>query len=234
MTHLNSTISSRSQSVMVSVVIHPGGERVEGEVGQLVVAGYTGRDTTQVKAHIDELAREGIAPPPQIPMFYSVPVDRLVVAGGAQVDGEMTSGEVEPVLLYLAGRRFVGVGSDHTDRQLERSDIALSKAACPKVIAPVVFDYDFAVGHWDELQLRSWVAEERRPYQSGAASRLRSPDELTALLEGRFSDGAVLFMGTIPLLEPGFAYADRFEFEMSAGDDNSTIRWSYQVERRAT
>jgi len=233
MTHLPSTITPSSQSVMVSVVTHPGGERAEGEVRHLVVAGYTGRDTSQVQAHIDELAREGISPPPQIPMFYSVPVDRLVVGERARVDGEMTSGEVEPVLLYLAGRRFVGVGSDHTDRHLERSDIALSKAACPKMIAPVVLDYDFALGHWDELQLRSWVGQERRPYQSGAAGRLRSPDELTALLEGGLSDGTVLFMGTIPLLEPGFVYADRFEFEMSAGDDNSTIGGSYELERRA-
>ena len=49
------------------------GARIELEPEAFVIAGYTGRDRASVQKHIDELAHEGIAPPPEVPMWYEMP-----------------------------------------------------------------------------------------------------------------------------------------------------------------
>jgi len=218
------------KAAMLSLTSYPSGEPVGGEIRSLTVAGYTGRNELQIKAHIDELARAGIAPPPRIPMFYSLPPGLISTDSLIEVRGN-TSGEVEPVLLVLGGKKFVGVGSDHTDRDLERTDIAAAKVSCPKVLAPIVLEHDFAAERWEHLALRSWFGLDRHPYQAGRTGDLRSPAELIALMEAPLEDGAVLFMGTIPLFGAGFVSTDHFEFEMSIGDDHPVIGWAYEVER---
>mgnify|MGYP003694519257 CR=1 FL=1 len=46
-------------------------------------------------------------------------MSRLTLASSIQAIGTRSSGEVELVLLQSAGRLWVGVGSDHTDREVE-------------------------------------------------------------------------------------------------------------------
>ncbi|NIQ18355.1 MAG: DUF2848 domain-containing protein, partial [Candidatus Aenigmarchaeota archaeon] len=79
------------------------------------------------KAHIEELRREGIPPPPSVPMLFPVLSHNITTAGQIQVVGSRTSGEAEFVLLLDGENIFVGVGSDHTDRDLERHSIMKSK-----------------------------------------------------------------------------------------------------------
>ena len=38
-----------------------------------VLCGYTGRDQAAVRKHIDELAKEGVEPPPSVPILFPKP-----------------------------------------------------------------------------------------------------------------------------------------------------------------
>ncbi|AQU88418.1 hypothetical protein B0W47_14210 [Komagataeibacter nataicola] len=90
-----------------------------GEVRDVIVAGWAGRNPADVQHHIAELEMLGVAPPSTVPLFYRVSADILTQAENIVVVGEQTSGEAEPVLLRTATGLYVGIGSDHTDRFCE-------------------------------------------------------------------------------------------------------------------
>lgn len=187
---------------------------------QAVVAGYTGRDEEAVRHHIAELAAIGVPAPPQVPMFYDVPVSSVTTAARVEVGGPNTSGEAEPVLVRHRDRWYLGVGSDHTDRDVETVDVGESKRACPKPVSRQVVP----VPEWDEL---GWDAigisarVDRRAYQNGSLRRLRRPDELTDLLRQRGLDqhrDLVCFGGTVPLLTGTFVAGTEWELRLSLPD----------------
>ena len=107
-----------------------GAGRVDIDVRDLTIAGWTGRDAAAVQHHIDELAAIGVAPPSQVPLFYRVSADLLTTAPDIQVLGEASSGDAEPMLIRAGGKMWIGLGSDHTDRALEAVSVASSKQVC--------------------------------------------------------------------------------------------------------
>lgn len=201
---------------------------------RLVVAGYTGRDRAAVDRHVQELADAGIAPPDRIPTYFELSSELAVSTAVITPDGDQTSGEVEPVLLFTdEGPRFA-VGSDHTDRDLERDDVAQSKAACPKVFSAVTLDYDEVVRDWDRCRLRSWAGDD--PYQDAPLSEItpapETLEDLTRATGTPPAPGLVLFLGTVPLLGASFAYTDRYRMSLTtpAGQE---IELSYRVLARS-
>ncbi len=142
---------------------------------RLIIAGYTGRDAAAVAAHIEELAAIGIPPPASVPAFFELDPALVTSDPVVTIFGSNTSGEVEPVLIRHNGRHYLGVGSDHTDRDLERADIAASKAACPKPVGHEVMALsdDFAALDWDAIEVESDVDGE--PYQRGSLAAMRTP-----------------------------------------------------------
>lgn len=200
------------------------------EIGRLVVAGYTGRDPDRVQAHIDELASQGIPSPPRVPMFYEVDPRLFQVTDRLEADHDETSGEVEAVLVVLDSGMFVGVGSDHTDRRLERHDIGASKKACPKVVAPSLVSFDEVADSWDSVRIRSWTGRDRRPYQDGVLGLIREPRELVDMIDPPIEAGTAIFLGTVPTLDGHLAMDDRFEFELSIAGA-TLASWSYAIER---
>jgi 4-hydroxyphenylacetate 3-monooxygenase len=180
---------------------------------------------------VDELARLGVPEPTGIPAFYPVPPQLLSVKREIQVSSPATSGEVEPVLFCANGSWYVGVGSDHTARDLERVDIGLSKAACPKVIGTEVIDYDEAVEHWDQIQLRSRTGSGGDLYQDGLADELLPVPELLDLMRSREHEvgaGSVIFLGTLGLKAADFVYSDRWSMELAV-PGGPTLTCSYEV-----
>ncbi|MDQ7910104.1 DUF2848 family protein [Phytohabitans sp. ZYX-F-186] len=174
---------------------------------RLIVAGYTGRDEAVVRAHIEELAAAGIPPPPTVPTFYPLDPALVTTAYEVAVTGTNTSGEVEPVLIRAAGRWYLGVGSDHTDRDLERVDIAGAKATCPKPVGGEVVALPDGPDSldWDGIAAASEV--DAVPYQAGRLSALRTPGDLwrrAVAATGDPGGDLVLFGGTLPLLDGHF------------------------------
>lgn len=202
---------------------------------RLVVAGYTGRDEAVVRAHIDELAAAGIAPPPTVPTFYELDPALLTTAPDAPVAGSYTSGEVEPVLIRAGGRWYLGVGSDHTDRDLERLDIAKAKAACPKPVGGEVVALPGGPGtlDWDGVQVTSEV--DGRPYQSGELRALRRPGDLwrrTVEVTGDSGGDLALFGGTLPLLDGHFVAGRTWSLRLVTPDGH-TLAHTYQTSDRS-
>jgi hypothetical protein len=214
----------------------PEGSELDFAVKKMVNAGYTGRDQASVKRHIEELKEHGVAAPPQIPMFYPVTSDRLVISDVIEVVGAETSGEAEFVLLYRQGEWYVGVGSDHTDRKLEAYSVLYSKQVCPNVISAQLWPYRDVVDHWDELVLRSWVWEghNRIAYQEATLAAMLHPNDLIALTTEVVNgglEGLVLFSGTVPLLTGGFVFGGRFAAELFDPRRELSLHVDYAVQR---
>ncbi|MCW2900509.1 MAG: uncharacterized protein JWO67_2774 [Streptosporangiaceae bacterium] len=199
-------------------------EPLEIVPARLIVAGYTGRDEEAVAAHIAELAAIGVPPPPTVPTFYDLDPALLTTEPVVSVGSDDTSGEVEPVIIRHGGRHYLGIGSDHTDREIEKTDISSSKAACPKPLGEVILPLpdDLAGFDWDAITAGSEV--DGRPYQSGTLAALRSPDDLLKRLAVALPDtdgDVVVFGGTFPLLTGEFVFGTSWRLQFRLGDGTS-------------
>ena len=209
------------------------GETLEVD-GTLIIAGYTGSDAGQVRAHIEELAAIGVAAPAEVPMVYPVDWSLLTTASSIPVVGSGTSGEAEPVFVRHCGAWYLGVGSDHTDRELERESVHASKKACPKPMSGTVIrlDVDPAAGGldagWKAIGLTSAV--DGIDYQRGALAAIRVPSDLLARVLKTVSpdDDLVVFCGTVPIIDGHFRPGRQFDCRLSVpGCD--PIDLSYEI-----
>jgi len=180
------------------------------EIGNLVIAGWTGRDEAALRKHIRELEEIGVKPPKTTPIFYRVAASLFTFASEIQVSGADTSGEVEFVLLQTEGGLRVAVGSDHTDRKAETIGVSLSKQLCAKPVSRDSWRYDEVRPHWEKLMLRAWSDGEL--YQEGPVSAMRSPEDL--LSRYPLQPGWAMFCGTLAAMggiRPGKVF--RMELE---------------------
>jgi hypothetical protein len=204
-----------------------------GAVNHLVLAGWAGRDQAAVESHIRELEALGIARPTRTPVFYRVATSLLTTSDTIEVVGGETSGEVEFVLVSRRDGLWVGLGSDHTDRALERSSVALSKQLCAKVMAPTLWRFEDVAPHWDDVALRSWTrrAGRRQVYQNGTLAAILPPARLIAMY-AEFAEaldaGGALFSGTIATVD-AIAPADEFEMELHDPVLNRRLHHRYRV-----
>ena len=186
-------------------------------IDQAVIAGWTGRDPVARDKHIAELEAIGIARPASTPIFYRVAARRIAITDSIEVCGGDSSGEVEFVLIGWQGRIFVGVGSDHTDRKVEAYSVTVSKQMCDKPMAPVLWELEDVIGHWDRMILRSyaWIDGARVLYQEGTLDAMLP---VADLIRGGFGgkglpDGCAMFGGTFAA-KGGIRPASRFEYEL--------------------
>ncbi|MBS0520124.1 MAG: DUF2848 domain-containing protein [Proteobacteria bacterium] len=208
-------------------------EKVTVEIGDLVIAGWTGRDVAALEHHIEELKAIGVQPPSKVPLYYRVGASLLTQADTIQVLGDDSSGEVEPVLVGAADRLWVTVGADHTDRRVESYGVAVSKQVCPKVVGRSAWRFEEVEPHWDQLILRSFIHEdgERVVYQEGLLAKIRAPRELIAGWRGekKLPAGAAMFCGTMPAIGP-IRPSSRFEMEIEDPVLGRTLRHAYDVQ----
>lgn len=213
-------------------------EPVLFHVRRMVNAGYVGRDIAAVKAHIEELQKEGVAPPPSVPMVFPVLNHNITTSDRIDVLGDRTSGEAEYVLLLEGDKIYVGVGSDHTDRDLETYSIVHSKQVCHNVMSSQVWDYSDVQDYWDELTLRSWVntrgSDEEILYQEALLGTIISAPELIervrAGLRDSSSEGLVIFSGTVPVLTDEMVCGDYFRSELSDPRTGASLTCEYHVQ----
>ncbi len=186
-------------------------------VKSLVIAGWTGRNVEALEAHIKELEVLGVKRPKSVPIFFRVAASLLTSDDAIEVMGDQSSGEVEYVVYALADGLWIGVGSDHTDRKAEAIGVTLSKQMCGKPVGPQIWRYDELAPHWDRLMLRSFVqtGKERKLYQEGPVTTMRSPEELIRLYTGgaALASGTAMFCGTLAV-HGGVVPADVFEMEL--------------------
>lgn len=202
-------------------------------ISHAVIAGWTGRDAAAVDQHIRELEALGVRPPSTTPIYYRVATTRVTTQERMQVLGNASSGEVEFVLLKSEGKLWVGVGSDHTDRDVEAYEISVSKQMCDKPVSRQFWDYTEVEPHWDRLVLRSFVHENgaRTLYQEGPVTAMRDPRELIALYTGgtTLTEGTLMFCGTLAA-HGGVRPSPVFECELSDPVLGRTLLHKYTVQ----
>jgi hypothetical protein len=204
------------------------------QVQQCVVAGWTGRDRVALEKHIKELEELGVARPASTPVYYRVSAARVTTDTKVQTTGTASSGEVEFILAQWNGELWVGVGSDHTDRQVETYNVTVSKQMCEKPMAPEVWRFADVAGHWDKIILRSYIFENgaRVLYQEGAVSAMLDPAVLIEGYDGKkaLEASTIMLCGTFAA-KGGIRPADVFEFEMEDPVLGRTIRHGYELEK---
>ncbi|MEY2534848.1 MAG: hypothetical protein QOF29_2758 [bacterium] len=216
-----------------SVLTTESAERLSLDDPQIVIAGFTGRDEASVEAHIAELVALGIPRPETVPAFFTVPSSLLQIAPTeVAVDAPQTSGEAEPVLVRLpSGECFVGVGSDHTDRDLERESLEASKRACAKPIGEALWPLADVQEHWDELQLVGETGPEATAYQRSTLADLLRPEDVLELVWEAGADPErplVVFLGTVSL-EDGFRYDSAFRATLRDPRAGRELVCSYEI-----
>jgi hypothetical protein len=212
-------------------------ETIQIKVERMINAGYVGRNLQAVADHIEELRKEGVPPPPSVPMIFPVLRHNITTADRIEVVGRKTSGEAEFVLLLNSGRIFVAVGSDHTDRDIERHSIIKSKQVCPNVISKQVWNYDDVKSSWDDLILQSKVTkadgDEAILYQKAPLENIISATELMELVKSKMidgmDDGLVIFSGTLSVLTDEIIYGSHFRCELIDQRLDRVLACEYQI-----
>lgn len=205
----------------------------EASVDTLIVAGWTGRDRAAVEHHIAELERIGVKRPRTVPCFYRVGANLLTNAAAIEVAGSDSSGEVEFLLISLAGGLHVAVGSDHTDRKVEAFGVTVSKQMCPKPVSRALWKFGDVEAHWDELVLRSWVTRhgKRQLYQEGRVTKILTPRDLIGRYlggPGVLPVGTAMYCGTLTALGE-IGGGERFEVELEDPRLKRALRHVYIV-----
>jgi hypothetical protein len=208
-----------------------GGDARVASVDTLIVAGWTGRDSTAVEQHIAELVAVGVQRPRTVPCFYRLGANLLTHAAGIDVVGSNASGEVEFVLLSLPDGLHVGVGSDHTDRTVEAYSVTVSKQMCPKPLSRELWAFADVADHWDQLILRSWVTRNgtRELYQEGSVTKMLAATDLIDRYAGRrgaLPVGTVMYGGTLTAIG-SVCGGERFDVELEDPIRNRRLTHSY-------
>ncbi len=168
-------------------------------------------------AHQSEMADAGI------PIALGVPAPRIypIAAGSLTTSEEMfahgphTSGEVEIVVVEHDSQLYIGVGSDHTDRDLEQTSIVWSKQVCPNIVAPCLWSWPEIAGHWDECQLELDV--DGSAYQRLPVRMFLPPPRLVEVVRERASvpsSGVWVFGGTGPTIGRQLVFGTRWSFSL--------------------
>lgn len=204
-----------------------------GQVRQLVIAGWTGRDVAALENHIRELEALGVKRPKTTPIFYRVATSLLTTGETIEVLGDHSSGEAECVAYSLDDGIWVGLGSDHTDRKAETVGVSLSKQMCAKPVSRDIWRFGDVAPHWEDLVLRSYVGVngERRLYQEGSVAAMRPLPELFKLYgEGEsLPAGTAMFCGTLAV-HGGITPSQTFEMELDDPVLKRKIAHRYRVQ----
>jgi 4-hydroxyphenylacetate 3-monooxygenase len=203
-------------------------------VERMVNLGSATRDAETAVAHQDEVAKHGIriATSVPAPRIYPIGTHALTTGDSVEVHTPETSGEVEIVVIRdQDGRVLVGVGSDHTDRALERTSIPWSKQACPNVLAPVLWPLEEIRDHWDDCVLKSWV--DGRLYQDVSVAAFLHPDDVLRIVAERAPGlpqrGLVIFCGTIVSVDKRLGFGRDWRFQLDDPTAGRRIEHGYTV-----
>jgi hypothetical protein len=186
-----------------------------------------------VKKHIDELKEIGVPAPPQVPMIYDLSTNLITTNNSISVIQESSSGEAEVVIMKIEGKWYLGLGSDHTDRGLEKVSIQKSKQVCSKPISTQFWALDDVKDRWDDIEMRSWMIVDgvKNEYQAGKLGEFLHPEELLKIIEerGYDSEDMIVFCGTLPIINGEFIYGEAFSAELYDRLTDNKIQLNYQV-----
>lgn len=212
----------------VTFTLPDGSVRTE-RVHHVLNAGFTGRDTEEVRRHVDELAAIGVPRPARTPTLYPLPRHLVTQEDRIEVQHGHTSGEAEWALVIgdEPDDVLVTAASDHTDRALEAHGIGWSKATSPNVLGDLAWYARDVAAELDEYTLSAWVTHgaSRSLVQQASLAQLLPPDYwLDRLCENRLlRPGTVLLGGTIAMVDGVDPYAGEWRVELADPDGRTSV-----------
>ena len=218
-------------------VVEADGGRLELEfpVARILDAGFTGKNREGAMKHVEELKAHGVAAPDRIPAYFAVTREMVTTDDEIEVLGDDTSGEVEVVFLFKEDEVYIAVGSDHTDRELEKDSIPKSKVICAKVVSREVWKLADVKPHWERLKLQSWIDVDgkRTLYQEGSLADFLTVDDfldgVRSVVKDGALDGMVLYMGTMPSLGGELLFSPTFEGQLSDDVLGRKLSFRYSI-----
>lgn len=193
------------------------------------VVGYSGSNKEKTYEHIKELEEQlNVAPPKKIPTIFEVAKETVTQDDNLFFVGEQTSGECEYVIIIKDGKKYIGLGSDHTDRELEAISVPKSKQVCLKPISQDFWEYDEIKDHMNEIKLIS--KQNGKLYQDGTLADILPVEEILKELTDVLGeiDNCIIFSGTVPLVD-GYLYTDNFYMELNDERLNRKIVCEYKI-----
>jgi|SRR6185312_15192090 len=192
--------------------------------------GSATREKKSADAHQEEVADIGvkIAFDRPAPRIYPMDTPIVTTADRIGVLNDQTSGEVE-IVLVVADDLYIGVGSDHTDRILEKTSILWSKQACANVTAPELWRFSEIEAHWDSCRLT--MEYDGKPYQDVAAGVFLPPRRILEILKERLlkmpDRDFLVFCGTYATVDKKIHFGARWSFALRDPVLNRTIEHAY-------
>ena len=193
-----------------------GAQEKEINYDQVFAIGYAGRNMEKTMEHIRELeeqlrssgpeensddisVRHVSADPGKRPAFYR----GKDLRGSGICDG----GDRRKAF-------YIGLGSDHTDRELEGMSVLKAKQICAKPIGTILWDYEEIKEHWETIKPYSYQTVDGGgdSLSAGNSGRHHGSGMILKELDERVGNvtDAVIYSGTVPLTE-GFRYGDRIQ-----------------------
>lgn len=203
---------------------------LDAPINNLIIAGWTGRDAAAVQHHINELVAIGIPAPSKTPLYYRTGASLLTQSEKIEVLGNGSSGEAEPLVVQAGGKLWLGLGSDHTDREFEKTSVAASKQMCPKPVGTQLWSWSSVADRLDDLVLSSEIFENGAwvAYQKGALAKIRP---LAKLIEAAgMKDGTAMMCGTLPAIG-GVRPSTQFRARLFDAKMDREITLSYAATR---
>ena len=172
----------------VTLTIHrkDGCETREIPIGSVAGARFSSRDVEATRKELDaDIAREGRYSCATLtnPAMFRIARDRLTQESEFEVQGALTGGEAEVVLIRTGEEVLVSIGSDQCDRELDPLFPDKPKQMCPHPMARAAWPYDEVADHWDDLRIYSEVSCQGHtiPLQDAPLSGLVTADYLLAM-----------------------------------------------------
>jgi hypothetical protein len=173
-------------------------------IGSVSGARFASRDIKGMRKQLDDWLARGIAATRTNPSIFRIGRYLLTQAAEFEVQGPLTGGECEVMLIRDGNEILVSVGSDHCDRELDPLFQDKPKQMCPHAIASTAWPYSEVRDHWDSLKVYSHIIVDGHtiPFQDSEISVMVNSEFLLAMDEVRkLPDPMFLYCGTTPWLD---------------------------------
>ena len=200
----------------------------------LYAMGFTARDQEQMKKNLKALDKMGISYPKEFPQLYPCQKYLLTPKSEIEVVSENTCGEVEYIILKKSEEYFIGVGSDHADKVVEKNSIINSKQLCAKHYSKEFWRLEDVIDHWDDIIIRSYQKEvngkDKLLYQEGHLYQILSVKDTIQFVEKKLKNKEeyIVFGGSIAS-HLDVIYGEEFYYEMEDPQLSRKIKSSYKI-----